>query len=90
MDFIVESNEIYLLDQDNIKIAYVKFPKLNDYLVEVTSTYVSETLRGQGVAGKLMKILYDELKRTNRKAKMICSYAVSWFDKNVEKQDILG
>ena len=62
------------------------FPSINDNLVEVTKTYVSDFLRGQGVAGKLMNILYDELRRTDRKAKLVCSYAVSWFNKNIDKQ----
>lgn len=90
MNFVIETNEIYLLNDNNEKIAFVKFPSENDTVVKITSTYVSDSLRGQGVASKLMNLLYDELKRTNRKAIMICSYAVKWFEKNVDKQDILN
>ena len=90
MNFIVEENEIYLLDENKNKIAFVKFVCKNDNLVLVTSTYVSDTLRGQGVAGKLMNELYKLLKRTNKKAELLCSYAISWFEKNDDKQDILG
>lgn len=89
MNFIVEENEIYLLDENNNKIAFIKFPKVKDSIVNITSTYVSDVLRGQGIAGKLIALLYDELKRTNRKAIPTCSYAVNWFNKNVDKQDIL-
>ena len=90
MNYIIETNEIYLLDESGNKIAFVMFPSINDNLVEVTKTYVSDFLRGQGVAGKLMNILYDDLRRTDRKAKLVCSYAVSWFNKNIDKQDVLG
>ena len=90
MNFIIEENEIYLLNDNNEKIAFVKFPSESDTVVKVTSTYVSDVLRGQGVASKLMHLLYEELKRTNRKAIMICGYAVNWFDKNIDKQDILS
>ena len=90
MEFKVEVNEIYLQNEEGVKLAYVKFPNIDDNTVMVTTTYVSDILRGQGIAGKLMVALYDELKRTNRKAIMKCSYAVSWFEKNQEKQDILS
>ena len=89
MDFIIESNEIYLLDELNEKIAFIKFPTVKDGVVNITSTYVSDVLRGQGIAGKLIVLLYEELKRTNRKAIPTCSYAVNWFNKNIDKQDIL-
>lgn len=89
MNFYIESNEIYLLDENNNKIAYVLFPSVDDSTVKVTSTYVSDVLRGQGVASKLMSALYKELKRTNRKAILVCSYAVNWFSKNQEKQDLI-
>lgn len=89
MNFTIESNEIYFLNEENIKLAYVKFPSIDDNVVMVTTTFVSDVLRGQGIAGKLMLALYDELKKTNRKAVMKCSYAVGWFEKNIDKQDIL-
>lgn len=89
MNFTIETNEIYLLNNEGIKLAYVKFPSSDDNTVMVTSTYVSDVLRGQGIAGKLMEVLYDELKRTNRKAILVCSYAVKWFDKNTDKQDVI-
>ena len=90
MDFIIESNEIYLLNDEKQKIAYVKFPQIDENTVEVISTFVSDTLRGQGIAGKLMTLMYEELKKTDRKAKLVCEYAVKWFYKNVDKQDVLG
>ncbi len=89
MDFIIESNEIYLLNELKEKIAFIKFPKVKDSVVNITSTYVSDVLRGQGIAGKLIALLYAELKRTNRYAIPTCSYAVNWFNKNLDKQDVL-
>lgn len=88
-DFMIEENAIYLLNENNEEIAYVRFPKINDEVVKVTSTYVSDTLRGLGIASKLMEALYLELKNSNRKAILICSYAIKWFEKNVDKQDVL-
>ena len=63
MNFTVESNEIYYVNEENIKLAYVKFPSIDENTVMVTTTYVSDVLRGQGIAGRLMNALYEELKR---------------------------
>ena len=89
MFYVFEENEIYLLSDDNEKVAFIKFPKVNNNVVEITSTYVSDTLRGKGIAGKLINSLYDELKRTGRKAILKCSYAIKWFEDNLDKQDVL-
>ena len=89
MYIVYNENEIYLLNENNEKIAYVRFPKTSEKVVKVTSTYVSDTLRGQGIAGKLMEALYNELKISDRKAILICSYAAKWFEKNIDKQDVL-
>ena len=90
MEFIIDENEIYFSNDEGVKLAYLKFPSIDENTVMVTTTYVSDVLRGQGIAGKLMQTLYDELKRTNRKAILKCSYAVSWFEKNQDKQDIFS
>ena len=90
MEFIISENEIYLVDEEGNKLAYVKFPSVDENTVMVTTTYVSDVLRGQGVAGKLMNALYDELNKTNKKVILKCSYAVSWFEKNTDKQNVIA
>ena len=89
MKFVIEDNEIYLIGSESEKVAFVKFPNVECGIVEVTTTYVSDVLRGQGVASKLMIELYEVLKRTNRKAILKCSYAIKWFEKNIDKQDVI-
>ena len=89
MNFDIKSNEICFYNEQKEKLAYVMFSNVNESTVLVTTTFVSDVLRGQGVASKLMEALYDELKRTNRKAILKCSYAVNWFEKHQDKQDII-
>ena len=89
MNFIIENNEIYLLNESDEKIAYVKFPDVKDGVVNITTTYVSDVLRGQGVAGKLLEFLYNEVKEKKLKVIATCSYAIKWFEKNIDKQDVL-
>ena len=51
-------------------------------------TYVDESLRGQGVAGKLMTALAQNLRESNRKAIATCPYAMDWFEKHPEYEDV--
>lgn len=52
--------------------------------LEVNHTFVDASLRGQGIAGKLMNELADELDKRGLKAVPTCSYAVGWFEKHPE------
>lgn len=90
MEFIHESNRIVVYSTDNKVLAEVDFPKESDGAVNVNHTFVDDSLRGQGVAGKLMEELVSELRKHGFKAKLTCSYAVSWFEKHPECGDVLN
>ncbi|MGP1589458.1 MAG: GNAT family N-acetyltransferase [Oribacterium sp.] len=92
MEYRISENKIELLAEDGSILAELDFP---DYdrtgkTVEVVHTYVDERLRGQGVAGMLMKKLVRELRRTDRRAKLSCSYAVQWFERHREERELLS
>lgn len=55
MEFIYEANRIYINDEEGKMIAEITFPLIGDKLVDLDHTYVSNVLRGQGIAGKLME-----------------------------------
>jgi predicted GNAT family acetyltransferase len=76
-------------DEDNHMIAVVTFPKENDQTVTIDHTYVDSSLRGQGIAGKLMEEAVAQLRENNLKAKLFCSYAVKWFEEHPECADVL-
>lgn len=89
MDFIYEQNRIYLNNIDGQMIAEVTFPETAPGIVDINHTYVDTSLRGQGVAGKLMLVLAEKIKADGIKARCSCSYAVTWFEKHPEFQDQL-
>lgn len=89
MNFIHEENKIYLNDENSHMIAVVTFPKIDDKVVNIDHTYVDSSLRGQGIAGKLMEETVKQLRQNNFKAKASCSYAVKWFEEHPEYSDIL-
>ncbi len=88
MDFKYEDSRIYLENEQGECIAEVTFPKVSENKVNVNHTYVDSSLRGQGVADKLLTALAVDLKKNNKKAVATCSYAVDWFEKHPEYKDV--
>ena len=89
MEFKHESNRIFLENEDGKTIAEVTFPEVSDDKVNIDHTFVDGSLRGQGVADKLLTELAAELKSKNKKALPTCSYAVTWFEKHPEYHELI-
>lgn len=89
MDFIKEENRIFNADPDGKLLAEVTFPEISENTVNINHTFVDDSLRGQGIAGELMKAVAEELRKSGIKAVLSCSYAVSWFQKHEEYKDVL-
>lgn len=84
MDFLRGQGRFYLEDKAGKTIAEVEFPKLSENVVDITHTFVDDSLRGQGVAAELMIAVVEMLEAEHKKAKLTCSYAVKWFAKHPE------
>ena len=74
MTFTKESNRIFCA-QDGRTLAEVTFPEAGPGVVVIDHTWVDPSLRGQGVAGQLVKRAAGALRSTGRKARVTCSYA---------------
>ena len=83
MEFKRKDNMIYL-DIDGQDLAYIKFAYHDDY-IEAYSTFVDTSLRGQGVAQKLVDALVAVAKEENKRINPTCSYVVNLFEKKHEK-----
>lgn len=90
MDFMKEDNQIYLTNQEGKTIAGVHFPEVGANLVNINHTFVDPSLRGQGIAGKLMEEVVKYLRENNKKARLTCSYAVRWFEEHSEYSDLVA
>jgi len=89
MDFKYESNRIAFYNDENELVAVVDFPAVDNNTVDINHTFVDDSLRGQGIAGKLMEAVAKELLTQNKKAIVSCSYAKNWFEKHSEYSQIL-
>lgn len=89
MDFKYETNRIYAEQDDHLLLAEVTFPSRDAERVDVDHVYVDPSLRGEGVASDLMLKAYNYIKDKNLKIVAKCPYAIAWFKKHEEYQDIV-
>lgn len=89
MEFTYNKNQVALFDENGHMLAEVTFPDVDADTVNIDHTFVDDSLRGQGVAGKLMKAAAEYLRKQNKKAVLTCSYAVKWFGKHPEYADVV-
>ena len=88
--FEIHSNSVRYVDPEGTVLAEVTFPKLDGNIVDINHTFVDPSLRGQGIAGKLLENVAQELEETGRRAHPTCSYAVTWFEKHPERASLLA
>ena len=88
MEFIYEKSRIFMKDADGTVIAEITFP-ITDGVATIDHTFVDGSLRGQGVAGKLVTATANAIRACGLKAMPTCSYAAKWFADRPEQQDIL-
>ncbi|WP_182405866.1 GNAT family N-acetyltransferase [Mitsuokella multacida] len=81
MLFHEESGRIYAEDEMGKVIAEIVFPEVRPGVCEIMHTYVDNSLRGQGIAGKLMTLAVTAIKRDGKTVTASCSYAVKWLSR---------
>ena len=87
MNFIIEDNRIYASEEDGNVVAEITFPA-KDGIATIDHTFVADSLRGQGIAGKLMEAAVAKIQADGNKIGATCSYAVSWLGKHPEVQHV--
>ncbi len=90
MDFKIEKNRIYFEDENGKLLAELTYRDIDDTTVNINRTFVDSSLQGKGIAGELMNTVVDELEKNGKKAVPTCSYAVKWFEKNKEYNNLLA
>ncbi len=82
MDWKYEDGRIYSEDEKGELMAETTFDYKDNGEINIDHTYVNPILRGHGVAGKMMLVVADYLKKEGFKATATCSYANIWLKKN--------
>lgn len=89
MELYYAMNRIYAADENEKTVAEITFPNLDKDTVNITHTFVDDSLRGQGMAGRLVKAAAESFRRSGMKAVVTCSYAKKWFESHPEYSDVL-
>lgn len=84
MKFIKEEFRIYSVNEAGKVIAEITFPEIEKGVFNIDHTFVDESLRGQGVAGRLVEMAIKEIEKKDGKVQATCSYAKKWIEKNKE------
>ncbi|MGN1415842.1 MAG: GNAT family N-acetyltransferase [Oscillospiraceae bacterium] len=82
MNCITESNRIYCADEKGKVIAEITFPEVTKGVFEIDHTFVDDSLRGQGIAAKLVDLAVSEIENRGGKVTASCSYARHYLEKN--------
>ena len=83
-------NKIWMENEAGTVVAEVDFVEREDGNYDIVHTFVDDSLRGQGAAGKLVKAAADEIRRRHKKTAPSFSYADAWFRRHKDEQDLLG
>lgn len=80
MEFTKTENGFVKYDENGKVIAEITYQKTsNPNIVIADHTFVDSSLRGQGVAGKLLNTLVEDMAAQDKKIKASCSYVVKKF-----------
>lgn len=74
MNILKGDHKFYIGEDETNPIAQITYKDKDEHTIIADHTYVSESLRGQGVAGKLFDKLIEYAEEENKKIVPECSY----------------
>lgn len=89
MDFSKEENRFYLDDKNGENIAEITMSPTSETLKIIDHTWVDESLRGQGVAARLVEEVVNDAREKGYKILPLCPFAKSEFERKSEYADVL-
>ncbi|CAJ1193815.1 N-acetyltransferase [Companilactobacillus crustorum] len=88
MEMKHEDGRFYLEDNDEM-IGEITYSTVTDGVISLDHTYVSDSYRGQGLAGKLLNAALDYADLKNLKIVPVCEYAKVTFERKPEIRFLL-
>ena len=89
MEFQVLENRIVYTDGQQ-ELACITYPEVAPGVVDISHTFVDDSLRGQGIAGQMMERCVAQLRAAGLKTRTSCTYAANWFAKHPDQADLLA
>lgn len=82
-------NKFYVGDNVKYPLAEMTYIQSGKSLIVIDHTYVSDELRGQGIAGKLLEKVVLLARENNKKIKPLCVFAKQKLEDTPEYHDVL-
>ena len=89
MEYQIADHRIFCEDAAGKLLAEITFPDVDAHTACIDHTFVDDTLRGQGVAGQLLRAAAGQIRAEGKRARATCSYAEIWFERHPEEADLL-
>ncbi|MDO4501085.1 MAG: GNAT family N-acetyltransferase [Erysipelotrichaceae bacterium] len=80
MNFEKENGRIFVRDGEKL-LAEITYTVKGD-VADIDHTFVDESLRGMGVASKLVEMAVEDIKSKGLNIVASCTYANKWLSKN--------
>ncbi len=82
MNYKIEHEKISIINGEGKECAAITFPETSSNVFEINHTFVDDSLRGQGIAGRLVEMAIGEIHRRGGTVTASCSYAQKWIEKH--------
>ena len=82
MKYEVLDNKIIYKENNEI-LAEITFIEKEHGVFDINHTFVDESLRGKGIASKLVEEAVKEIETRNGKIQATCSYAKTWIERRL-------
>lgn len=83
-------NKFYIGADEQSPIAEITYTVVNEETIIVDHTYVSEELRGQGIAGKLVKVITDFAREQGVQIIPLCPYVKTKMEGTKAYHDLIA
>ena len=83
-------NKFYVGDNIRNPLAEITFVESGEERLVIDHTYVSNDLRGQGIAGQLLENVVNYAREKGKKILPLCPFAKTKIEENADYQDILS
>lgn len=82
MNYKIYYTKISFIDENEKEVAKITFPEISPNVYDIRKIFVDESLRGQGIAKKLLQMAITEINERGGEITASCPYAKSWIEKH--------
>jgi predicted GNAT family acetyltransferase len=88
METIQHKEGMFYIEKEGKRLGEITYVPAGEGKINANHTYVSEELRGGGVAGQLLSALVNYARDNNLKIIPTCSYVVAKFSRDSQYDDV--